>query len=421
MANERACIIFPYFLDPRQGSRSQEVLLLSKLHLLLYEALTVQDSFLISRLLATTKHTKQARSIFCDWIERGWIKIALREGAYSLSDLRKQLYEKALNGKYIPFEEMDEGIQLYRSRQFMSYLQEIDKCLSTDGAVLPWDEQKLGIRLCDHMKASAKDGTSGLSKDRALSVWKAVDRKAFEGLHTRSMYYDYANTLSDHKEAQIIRAWVGAKYLTNLPDALCLGVSLPRTTLRVVGGQDPIQEIVNEESVVDPLTVKGRDCVLLSGKFLQALEVGDIERLRRLNEFKNLIKARSNGEPEAIRKHLLIYLTALGEEGPKIADPTIRRLEAQVHLKHFVGVATELMGVGITAVNPSLAAAALMIFGIFLKATSGTEKQLEEAHKVTDIDLQLQRTSIVDFCHEQVCETESSPNQPMQATRKTRA
>ena len=400
--------VFPYFFDPRQGSKSDEVLLLTKLHLLLFDAIAVQDNFLISRLLANTRDSGKSRSPFCDWIERGWVTVALRKGVYSLADLKHQLYKKALKADYIPFEEMEEGVQLYRSRQFNSYVQEIDSCLNVEGSVLPWDSRRLGIRLRNLMKSSASDGSSGLPKSRATEIWLEIDKKALKVGHTRSMYYQFADTLTDPKEAQLVRSWVGSNYLMNLPKALDVDLSVPRNTLKLIGGRDPIQEIAETESVIDQSVVMGRDCVLLSRAFLQALRLTDIEQLRCLDEFKDYINARSTGQPEALQKSLLNYLKALGEEGPRISHPKIKTLEAQLRLKRFLGSAAELLGVVLALVKPLLGAA-LAIPGFFLKAASGNERRLQQVKKMAETDLQVQRTSVVDFCHDRADDTDTLP------------
>src|ERR1700679_3214279 len=87
--------VFPTIFDPRQCDLSQKLLLWAKLHLLLFETLAIQDNFLISKVVAEAREHGLNRSPFCDWIERGWVKVALRKGVYSLSNLKQALAKKA--------------------------------------------------------------------------------------------------------------------------------------------------------------------------------------------------------------------------------------------------------------------------------------------------------------------------------------
>jgi hypothetical protein len=151
------------------------VLLWAKLHLLLFESLAIQDNFLISKLLADARDKQSRRSPFCEWLERCWLKVALREGMYSITHLKEELQGRTMSREYIPFEEFSDGVQLYRSRRFKSYLRQLDDCLSNEGAIVTWNPRELGMRLREIMGKSANDGSSGLPVDRAVAIWNEID------------------------------------------------------------------------------------------------------------------------------------------------------------------------------------------------------------------------------------------------------
>lgn len=391
--------IFPHFLDPLQRATPLELLGLAKLHLLLFDSLVIQDNFLISKVLADVKEGDSKRSLFCDWIERGWLKVALREGSYSLADLKKQLYQKAVTGGYVPFEDLDDGIQLYRSRPFNAYLQEIDTCLSTEGAVLGWDSVELGQRLRGLMKHSAQDGSSGLPVERAVRIWNQVDQIVSGSGHSRTMYYRCAAQLSE-VEADVVRRWVGLQYLSNLPHYLGLGVSVPRKKLTLVSTVDPMAELADTKAAADPEIIRGRECALLNSRFLSGLSLDDIERLRKLPEFNRLAEARVSGDPGALKRSLLAYLQALGEAGPRISNPRIRALEAQLRVKEIVSGATAILGVIVGVLNLP-AGIALAASSIFLQLVHGTDNQLRNRQRQAVVDLELQRSQpLFDFCHD---------------------
>ena len=215
------------------------------------------------------------------------------------------------------------------------------------------------------------------------------------------MYYQYADKLKKKEEARLVRAWVGAMYLRNLPDALDLDVSAPSEILGVIGGRDPIAELSEKDLAISPPALTGRDCILLNGTFLGALTLRDIERLRGLGEFRDLVAARTKGDAVKLKKCVLQYLRAVGEEGPRISCPRTRTLEAHVRFKRMVAAAGGLLGIVISLAVPGLAQTGLLVSGLcyLLGKTSGSEKQLEGAKKEAVDDLMVKRTSLVDFCH----------------------
>jgi hypothetical protein len=201
-------------------------------------------------------------------------------------------------------------------------------------------------------------------------------------------------------EAELVRSWVSLPYITNLPHALNFDISMPRKTVKSVNIVDPTAELSDIELVTDPTIATGKDCALLSPAFLSALEAKDIERLRRLTEFKDLTAARLNGNAETLKRCLLAYLRALGEEGPKIVDPAIDGLEAQVRVKRRLSDGAEIAGVLLIITNPVLGSL-LTICALFLRATKDTEEKLCKHQRAALIELQSQRSgSLLDFCHD---------------------
>lgn len=412
--------LFPYFLDPLRGLTSSDVLANIKLHLLLCEAITVQDNFLISRLLAEVREPTNQRSPFCGWIERGWVKVALRDSTHSLLDLKRQLNQKALVKDYRPFEGYKEGLTLYRSRKFGSYLKDIDACLPNAGldGVLTWNTREMGRRFRTRMKASAELGSAGLRPEEAMAVWAAIDARARGDTHSRTMYDALASeTVDDEARAASIRRWAGIEYIKNLPTVLGLGVSLPRTVVAEAEAWDPLSELASVDDIQETTI---RNCDILRRDFLTRLSLQDMEQLRGLKEFKALAEARNAGDPDRLRRSLLAYLQALSDAGPRIANSRIRDLEVQVRFRRRAVSWMTIAGlspgyvVGLVArVVPSLSAnaetleglgVALSTFALLLGHSQDLEKALEREKLETAITLKAQRLgsgafSLGDFHH----------------------
>ena len=365
----------PLFFDPRQGMTPDAVRELATLHLLLFERVAVQDNFLISELLAKAA-ARGGQNAIRDWIERGWLTIALREGVHSLGHLKQQLLRQALARTYAPFEERDRGIQLYRSRPFSTYVSELDTALPYKGFALPWSAASLGVRLRDRLRSSAEDGTAGLPPERALEIWHEIDAKSTESTHSRTHYFEYANRLTDPEETKRVRSWVSRLYLTNLPDALKLEISAPRHTLHSVEARDPFLEVQEAiPSASDTAAIRGRDCALLSSLFLSRLTTKQLAKFRGLPEFRVLQAARDSGDTRLLNKALLEYMRAVGESAPAAVDPAITTLKAHLAVKRALATGGGALGVVVSGPLGQ----ALSILSIFLGITRGTDKALDQA------------------------------------------
>jgi hypothetical protein len=275
--------------------------------------------------------------------------------------------------------------------------------LATPSAILTWNEEALGRRLRDEMKRSAESGSSGLPQDDAVAIWTEVDGRAADDRHTRSLYHRYRQLRPD------VARWVDSEYLKNLPHLLDLGLSLPRSAVRDYGLSDPLVEPVAD--VADSEVVRGRDCVLFSSWFLGTLGTRDIERLRSLDEFKTFTAARYAGTAIAARTALLGYLRAVGKEAPRIVDPSIRSLEAQVRVKWWLGRAATPVGIILLltagGANPLLSGM-LALAGLFLQRTSDTEKLVGGKIEGAKDALQARRQAsefLADFCHDSALQT----------------
>jgi hypothetical protein len=248
------------------------------------------------------------------------------------------------------------------------------------------------------MRQSATDGASCLPAEDALAIWAAVDRRAAGGPHSRSLYYDEADSISDGDRRQALHSWVEIEYLSNLPEALGMGFSLPRAAVTRLKALDPLLDLPKD--VADPLFVRGRDCVLLSSAFLGTLDNRKIERLRALDEFKDLSRARRDGDTIRMRAALFDYLRALGQEAPGILDPSIRSLEAQVRFKRALGAVSGIV-VLLTRGSDPLLAGGLAALAIFLGMLSSTEKRRDAAVNKAARDIQVcSGESLAYFCHD---------------------
>jgi hypothetical protein len=393
-AKPQSPTIFAHFFDPRQSAIPSKLLLHAKLHLLLCDSLAIQDNFLISRLLEKSRDEPLGRSPLCEWIERGWLRVALRQDSSSILDLKDQLQK---NPGYLPFEGLARGHSLYRSAHFNRYLRELDSSLSSAGAAIPWDPRKLGERLRTNMRKSAEDGSSRLPADAAMAIWSEIDQES-EGAHSRSMYHTYAERLPV-EQAKLVEDWVTQEYIRNLPHSLNFGISMSAGMAESLKIFNPIKE-VKETEVRNRSMIVGRDLALLSPGFLSSLSVKDIERMRGLRQFERLTGARQSGDPNALNVALQEYLKAIGEEAPKIWDPKIQRLENHVRIKTGMQVVAGLGGIYLKSSSPFLAEL-LAASAIFLRLTKGSEGLVRERRDNALFELESRRSGgLLDLCHE---------------------
>lgn len=349
--------ILPYYFDPRRTTASARLLDAATLHLLLFEQLVIVDGWLVSALFERASRSRPGNPL-TRWIEEGWIRMALRDGADSLPALKDLLLRRARSGSYLPFEGSADGIALYTSTAFGSYLDRLADALSATKP-LTWSEATQGVRLRAQMRASAATGASGLPAEMALATVHAIDTRLQSESHSRTAYWAYISEgMHDPRDAGLLRAWVSREYLKNLPAELGIGLSVPRKLLHEVGAYDPLAELATVRAHSGSDALVGRDCAILSRTYLRSLTFAQLATLRRSDEFRDLQLARRSNDADRLAMALGTYLRVVGASVATTLDPPIRHL--QLLLRTLPGV-----GAVLAAANPQLGVA-LAVASLFL-------------------------------------------------------
>jgi len=402
--------LFLSAFDPYESDYSvNELRALSILHILLYEEIYIPDSFLVSKIFQDVAISDKSNFVGT-MVEHGWLKVARREGVSSLLNLKENLLNSAKDKTYEPFEGYKAGIELYQNKNFIDYLNDIDRSLETKNSVTIWQPKALGERYYKNMKATALDGSSGLPIEDALRIWKKVNEiNENESVQARTQYNNYIDGLKDSVLKRKIKSWATSQYIRNFPEALSLENSVARSTMNNIDGFDPFEKIEEVPMSHRESTITGRDCAILSPYFLLSLAPSDIETLRNLSEFKNLQAIRKNKDQdqEAYRKSLLRYFEAVGDIAPIMLPDLKTDIKKYQAYAKFYRIATHTSTVSsiLYGIFNPIGGAAGALLSVALSSYSPFDKKLSELEKDAVIDLSATKykwntVSYTNFCHD---------------------
>lgn len=317
--------IFLNHCDPRIGETPEQILATVNFNSLLFETGVIQDNFLISQILFDINQ-KYTHGHIVELLEKGIVKIAVREKANdSTSTLKEQLEEKAYlppnnSGRYIPFEPDAQWKILYRDREFNFYLKQLDSSLSNgNGKYKNWNPAELGRNYRQLMMKSAYEGNTPLAVLEPIEVFQEIDNSitdADDKKHSRTLYYDYAETLSDKTLSETIKKWADWNYAINLPDNLLCGMSISKEKLVQEYAHTPIY-LEDWNNPVIPIT-SNISAKIFSPEFLTGLTANDILRIRSYSDFRELQAILRNGSDDQVLKLLRNYLELLSQEAERI-------------------------------------------------------------------------------------------------------